>query len=547
MDGNVYNESGASDQDFFTVDLSNYVEPSDDVKAMIWRETQEELRAMELADLTLTITYVPPVATAEDFREQRPDLAFLLGPVDVDRWSPPPFPCPECGRDGLTTKGYPVHEHGCSLKTRDAAVREHLDVVRAVEEAQKAAAEPFTMDSSFAQEQMTRAYEDVDLRHTLNQITRERAVRAAKRFVDAEEGRAAGDSIDEIASKLVTGSSFIRSAPEGIPAIWGDGDRVLHAVGEALIVVGPPGTGKSTLAGQIVEKRILGGDLLGLTVRKLEPGEKILYLACDRPKQIQRLLARRLRGLTDQQLNDHLVFWEGPPPGDFAKDPMLLTRLCQAAGASSVIVDSLKDVAVGLVGDDVGAQVNISRQNALAAGVDVIELHHQRKSGGPNGEKPKTLADVYGSGWITAGAGSVLLLWGVAGDREVELIHLKQPGEVVGPFKVVHDHTAGTSTVSDRVDLVALARDAVAGGALGISAKDAAVLVFRTGSPDKGQVEKGRRALDALAGDDGPLELTREGARGGGCALWGPPANHESNHAVSGGQITVLITGADSA
>ena len=48
----------------------------------------------------------------------------------------------------------------------------------------------------------------------------------------------------------------------------------------------------------------------------------------------------------------------------------------------------------------------------------------QRENGGA---KPKRLADVYGSRWLTAGMGSVLLLWGEPGDLVVEVRHLKQP------------------------------------------------------------------------------------------------------------------------
>src|SRR6185436_7011481 len=96
--------------------------------------------------------------------------------------------------------------------------------------------------------------------------------------------------------------------------------------------------------------------------------------------------------------------------------------------------------------------------------------HHLVKRG-PNGSKPTALADVYGSVWITAGAGSVVLLWGEAGDPIVDLIHLKQPAEPVGPMRIVHDHDAGTSAVSDATDLVELAK---ATGVKGITAKAAA-------------------------------------------------------------------------
>jgi replicative DNA helicase len=74
--------------------------------------------------------------------------------------------------------------------------------------------------------------------------------------------------------------------------------------------------------------------------------------------------------------------------------------------------------------------------------------------------KPKALAGVYGSRWLTAGMGSVVCVWGDAGDLVVELTHLTQPVEQVGPMLVVHDHERGSSTVHEQVDLEQLLKNA---------------------------------------------------------------------------------------
>ena len=50
------------------------------------------------------------------------------------------------------------------------------------------------------------------------------------------------------------------------------------------------------------------------------------------------------------------------------------------------------------------------------------------------------------------GAGSVVLLWGSAGDVLVELVHLKQPVAQVGPLRIDHDHNTGVTSV-DRGDV----------------------------------------------------------------------------------------------
>jgi replicative DNA helicase len=164
----------------------------------------------------------------------------------------------------------------------------------------------------------------------------------------------------------------------------------------------------------------------------------------DRPRQIQRAFGRLAHPEQRQALNERLVVRPGPPPRDLARHPEVLAYMANMAGAATVFVDSLKDAAIGLSDDEVGAGLNRAMQIALAEGIEVAALHHQRK--GQNGTRPKTLEDVYGSTWVVAGAGSVLLLWGTPGDALVELIHLKQPGGPVGPPQLEHDHATGRSS-----------------------------------------------------------------------------------------------------
>ncbi len=100
--------------------------------------------------------------------------------------------------------------------------------------------------------------------------------------------------------------------------------------------------------------------------------------------------------------------------------------ISQWSEVSDVYIDALKDVAVKLTDDEVGSRVNAEIQEVIANGIELVADHHQRKASADN-KKPRTLADAYGSVWLTAGCGSVLLLWGEAGDPIVELSHLKQP------------------------------------------------------------------------------------------------------------------------
>lgn len=327
-------------------------------------------------------------------------------------------------------------------------------------------------------------------------------------------------------SIFVPGDRFALDVPDTVPAVWGDGSTVLWAQGEALMLCGPPGVGKTTVAGQLIVARLglhgLAGKVLGLPVAT---GNRLLYLACDRPAQVARSLHRIMKPEWREELAERLVIWKGPPPHDFAKDTSLMREMALAAGADTVMIDSLKDVAIGLSEDTVGAGYNRARQLTLVAGIEVAELHHQVKHG-TNGAAPTKLIDVYGSTWLTAGAGSVVLLWGEAGDPLVRLTHLKQPADEVGPFNVLHDHKAGTSSVHQRVDLVRLAAYSPAG----LTAHEAAKVIFETTKPTRAQVEKARRRLDQLAGDDRliPAKGRAGGDQGGSPTTYHAPVDEDA-------------------
>ena len=309
--------------------------------------------------------------------------------------------------------------------------------------------------------------------------------------------------------QLRDGAAFILDAPERPPALWGYGSEVLWAEGESLMIAGPPGVGKTTLTGQLLRCRLgLQEALLGWGVTPTS--SRILYLAMDRPAQIARSLRRHFTEDDRDHLTNRPPVWEGPPPGDLAANPGVLHALATLADADTIIIDSVKDAAIGLSDDETGAGYNRARQTALSKGVQVIELHHQTKRG-PNGTKPTQLADVYGSAWITAGAGSVVLLWGQAGDPVVTMTRLKRPADDVGRLTIIHDHAAGISTLDSAVaDLPTLL---IANQADGLTAKAAAAHIYGAEDPDANQVEKMRRRLNGLVQDG--LATRKDGARGG--------------------------------
>jgi hypothetical protein len=321
----------------------------------------------------------------------------------------------------------------------------------------------------------------------------------------------------QIRDRLQDGGSVL-DIPDEIPAVWGKATDIFWAEGEALLLVGPPGVGKTTLTGQIVRARVGIGDGIVLG-QPVAPGRKrVLYLAMDRPSQIKRSLRRQFTEADREVLDQRLRVWPGPPLADMAKDTGLFLDMCRAAEADTVIVDSLKDAAIGLSDDAVGAGWNRSRQEALQGGVQTMELHHNRKAG-TNGGEPNTLADVYGSTWITAGVGSVICLWGDAGDPVVKviclwgdagdpvvkLIHLKPPADALGPYQILHDAPSGISSIVYSLDLVDLARQCRDGLTVDMAAANMFPGTDKHPRPSKSEVERARRRLDGLTTGEHPM------------------------------------------
>lgn len=305
----------------------------------------------------------------------------------------------------------------------------------------------------------------------------------------------------------VAGAAYLFDHEDTQTALWGDGEHILWAEGEALMIAGGMGLGKTTLAGQLVRAQLgLDAEVLGLPVTIVDA--PILYLAMDRPRQIRRSMLRQFHP-TERDALANLLIRPGPPIADIAARPTLLVEMAIEAGAGTIYIDSLKDAAVGLSSDEVGAAYNRARQFALANNVQVCELHHLIKRN-PMGGSPNSVADVYGSNWLTAGAGSVVMLTGDPGDPIVEFRHAKQPHTEVGPFRLLHNQTLGRFTIDHEVDLLVLA---AAAGANGLSAQGAAAAIFEREKPTRAQVEKARRRLDKLV--NGGQLVRIEGMKGG--------------------------------
>lgn len=323
----------------------------------------------------------------------------------------------------------------------------------------------------------------------------ERRKRAARRIVDAEDA-AAQTAARRL--RLVDGWTFLAEDDDADEAIWGqeqtpDGGLpgVMWAPGEPMMLFGGNGVFKSTLSHLLVFARLglLGPDgrplpgwvgvngrtgpddhpdrwgrVLGMPVRPMDPAATLVYLAGDRPRQIRRAMRRHRRDWMADILRDHLIVHDGPLPFELTTGKDALADMVQERKGADVFVDSVKDYCPKPSDDESANGYNRARQECVARGIQWVEDHHNRKK--QQGEKHTNgIDDVYGSRWLTAGAGSVISMWVTEeGSTTVHVKQVKSPGEFVPEMEVVVDKGTGTMGASAVVDPIAFIQAAGPGG-----------------------------------------------------------------------------------
>jgi replicative DNA helicase len=293
-------------------------------------------------------------------------------------------------------------------------------------------------------------------------------------------------------SKIVPAGDWILKAPVEVPAIWGQGQVVLWSKGEPFVVAGPTGIGKGTMLQQVALRRagLIRTTLFGLPI-EVDKGLSV-YLALDRPHQIRRSFARMVEEKDLVFLNSKLLVWHGQLPFNLSTHPDKFAAFLTDLGVTTVYIDSLKDAFLKLNSDEGGSAVQYAFSEAISAGIEVAASHHMRKRQGDD-SGPRRIDDVYGSQMITAGAGSVVLLWGDPGDLVIEIRHLKQPAEQFLDASVLHDKTAGTLELSNRPDLHLLVKNVKT-----VTAKDVASHLFGKKNPSRNEIEKARYKLEGM-------------------------------------------------
>jgi len=324
----------------------------------------------------------------------------------------------------------------------------------------------------------------------------------------AEGERALSHGSGRLSRHIVNGWDFVTKTGADKEPLWGTREQTAWAPGESLMIVGPPGVGKTSIAHQVVLARIgINQTALGMPVA---PAERVLYLALDRPMQIARAMARTITPAHEALMRERLAVWEGPLPATLDREPDLLAELAATHRADTIIIDSLKDAISTMVDDALAVAYNNARSRALREGVQIMDLHHQRKSGqeATRGQRPN-LDRVYGSTWLTSGVGSVLFVNGEAGDPAVTIHHLKTVTGEVGPLAVIHDHVRGTSHVENTLEPITILRNAPTS----LTVKDLASIMTGETNPSRGAVEKARRNLKNLV--DSGLAVEEGGVAGG--------------------------------
>ena len=248
--------------------------------------------------------------------------------------------------------------------------------------------------------------------------------------------------------RIVSGAAFIFDTPADVPAIWGNnGKKVLWAEGQGLTIMAPQGVGKTTLGILLVEARLgLSSEVLDMPVQPSKKG--VLFMAMDRPIQIASAMRRTFEKHGRESVAaQRLHVWRGPPEHDLGRHPGSLLELCLSLDVDTVVIDALKDAVMRLSSEESGQGWNTAVQLCLMQGIQVCVLNHPTKHTGTDLTKPVSLDDVYGSGWITAGMGSVLSLWGERNSAFAELTQLKYPADALDPITISRHGKTGEMTV----------------------------------------------------------------------------------------------------
>jgi archaellum biogenesis ATPase FlaH len=185
--------------------------------------------------------------------------------------------------------------------------------------------------------------------------------------------------------------------------------------GGNMLLVGPPGVGKTQVALNFAYGLATGSDILNYT---LGNPRRILFVSCEMGPVDLKVFTDQMTSQfdTEQQAllrENFFVFPHGEPM--YLNTPAAqeqLKRMIDVLQIDGFIFDSLGSATNKALTDEESTKGLLDFNDTLRKEMGVFSwfIHHNRKAT-ENNKEPSGLADVYGSQYITARATTVLSLW----------------------------------------------------------------------------------------------------------------------------------------
>lgn len=254
---------------------------------------------------------------------------------------------------------------------------------------------------------------------------------------------------------VVEPGSAVFDVPAQPQSIWGEDDECLWPKLQPLMLYANTGLGKTTVVQRVALARIGIGpsEVLGYPVEPLPAGEKIIYIAADRPIQAMASLRRMVTDDDEtRRILDERWIWETKRQVR-ADRPNAFLELCERHNGTMLILDSAKDVAPGPLKDEEPAGKLVDAwSRCIANEIDVAAMHHPRK-GQSSTAPPDSVDEIYGSSMLANGAGSILSMYGVPGSGTAGMVQLKMPARQAPAMDIVFNYETGTITRRNYRDL----------------------------------------------------------------------------------------------
>lgn len=201
--------------------------------------------------------------------------------------------------------------------------------------------------------------------------------------------------------------------------------------GGQFLLSGAPGLGKTQLSLQASYSFLLGGKLFG---REITPVNKVGIFSMEMGHtDLKQFLNMQLPYYSEEErerLNEGLVIF---PLGesiflDKEDSAKKFEEAVMEQELDGIFIDSLGSCVSGSLSDDTAMRAFMSWSDSFRnrTGKFIWYIHHNRKATGDN-KKPKKLADIFGSQYITGRSSSVVTLYGdpTVNKNKLEFIPLK--------------------------------------------------------------------------------------------------------------------------